>query len=55
MPEEPNGAPHAPSPDALKRRRARSLAIALALGALALLFYVVTIFKMGPQVLNRPL
>jgi hypothetical protein len=27
----------------------------VALGALALLFYVVTIAKMGPQVLNRPL
>lgn len=39
----------------LKRRRARSIAIALALAALALLFYVVTIAKMGPQVLNRPL
>jgi hypothetical protein len=42
-------------PEAQRRRRSRSLAIALALGALALLFYVVTIAKMGPQVLNRPL
>ena len=41
------------SPEAAKRRRSRSIAIALA--ALALLFYVVTIAKMGPQVLNRPL
>jgi hypothetical protein len=38
-----------------RRRRARSLAIGLALGALALLFYVVTIVKLGPGVLNRPL
>jgi hypothetical protein len=38
-----------------RRRRARSIAIALALGALALLFYVVTIVKLGPGVLNRPL
>jgi hypothetical protein len=38
-----------------KRRRARSLAIALALGFIVLLFYVVTIAKLGPQVLNRPL
>ncbi|HZB37727.1 MAG TPA: hypothetical protein VE443_06970 [Beijerinckiaceae bacterium] len=45
----------APTPEELKRRRSRSIAIALALGALALLFYVVTIAKMGPQVLNRPL
>jgi hypothetical protein len=39
----------------LKRRRARSVAIALALGFLVLMFYVVTIAKLGPQVLNRPL
>jgi hypothetical protein len=45
----------APTPEELKRRRSRSIAIALALGALALLFYIVTIAKMGPQVLNRPL
>lgn len=38
-----------------RRRRARSLAIALTLGALCLLFYVVTIVKLGPGVLNRPL
>jgi hypothetical protein len=38
-----------------RRRRARSIAIGLALGALALLFYVVTIVKLGPGVLNRPL
>jgi ferric-dicitrate binding protein FerR (iron transport regulator) len=43
------------SPEELKRRRSRSIAIAVALAALALLFYVVTIAKMGPQVLNRPL
>jgi hypothetical protein len=43
------------SPEELRRRRSRSIAIAVALGALALLFYVVTIAKMGPQVLNRPL
>lgn len=55
MAQEPPRAPQQPTPDALRRRRARSIALALALGALALLFYVVTIFKMGPQVLNRPL
>ena len=37
-----------------RSRRARSIAIALALGALAILFYVVTLVK-GPGVLNRPL
>jgi hypothetical protein len=38
-----------------RRRHARSIAIALALGALVLLFYVVTIVKLGPGVLQRPL
>lgn len=38
-----------------RRRDARSAAIALSLGALVLLFYVVTIVKLGPGVLNRPL
>ena len=37
-----------------RRRRVRSIAIALALGALVILFYVVTLVK-GPAVLNRPL
>ena len=36
-----------------KRRRSRSIAIGLALGFLVLLFYAVTIVKLGPQVLNR--
>ena len=38
-----------------RRRRARSIAIALALGGLVLLFYVLTIVKLGPGVLSRPL
>ena len=38
-----------------RRRRARSIAIASVLAALALLFYIVTIVKLGPNVLNRPL
>ena len=38
-----------------RRRRARSIAIALSLGAMVLLFYVVTIVKLGPGVLVRPL
>jgi hypothetical protein len=37
-----------------RARRARSIAIALALGVLVILFYVVTLVK-GPAVLNRPL
>jgi hypothetical protein len=38
-----------------RRRRHRSIAIALALGVLVALFYVVTIVKLGPGVLRRPL
>ena len=38
-----------------RRRRARSLAIALSLGALVLLFYIVTVVKLGPGILSRPL
>jgi hypothetical protein len=52
--EEPRVA-SALTPDQLRRRRSRSLANAFALAALALLFYVVTIAKMGPQILHRPM
>ncbi|HET7716708.1 MAG TPA: hypothetical protein VFK86_13875 [Bauldia sp.] len=38
-----------------RQRRARSIAIAIALAALAVLFYLVTIVKLGPGVLDRPL
>ena len=37
-----------------RSRRSRSIAIALVLGALVVLFYVITLVK-GPAVLNRPL
>jgi hypothetical protein len=37
-----------------RSRRSRSIAIALILGALVVLFYIVTLVK-GPAVLNRPL
>ncbi|NRG19798.1 hypothetical protein HPQ64_19065 [Rhizobiales bacterium] len=38
-----------------RRRRARNIAIGLAIGALVVLFYLVTIVKLGPGVVNRPL
>jgi hypothetical protein len=38
-----------------RRRRARSIAIAVSLGVFVLLVYFVTIVKLGPGVLNRPL
>jgi hypothetical protein len=37
-----------------RARRARSIAIGLALAALVILFYIVTLVK-GPGVLDRPL
>lgn len=38
-----------------KRRRARSIAIALVLAGLVVIFYVLTLVKLGPGVLDRPL
>jgi hypothetical protein len=39
----------------LKRRRRRSVALGLILGAIVVIFYVLTIVKLGPNVLDRPL
>ena len=38
-----------------RRRRGRSIAIALSLGLFVLLIYAVTVVKLGPAVLVRPL
>lgn len=38
-----------------RRQRMRSIAIALALAGLAVLFFLVTIVRMGGNVANRPL
>jgi hypothetical protein len=38
-----------------RRRRRRSVALALVLAALGLLFYLITIVKLGPGVMDRPL
>lgn len=43
------------TPEQIRRRRNRSIALALVLGGLVLLFYVVTIVKLGPGVMRRPL
>ena len=48
----------APGPDeqeVLKRRRRRSVALAIVLAALAAIFYALTIAKIGPGVFNRAL
>ncbi|MEP9378221.1 hypothetical protein ABLE91_16015 [Aquabacter sp. CN5-332] len=54
-PEPPKSDGVVLSDEQKRRRRARSIAIASVLGFLVLLFYVVTIVKLGPNVLNRPL
>ena len=38
-----------------KARRQRSVALALCLAAFVVIFYVVTVIKLGPEVLNRPM
>ncbi|MCY0094167.1 hypothetical protein [Hoeflea ulvae] len=38
-----------------KARRSRSIALGVVLACLAVLFYVVTIIKVGPGILNRPM
>jgi hypothetical protein len=43
------------TPEEQKRRRSRSIAIAVTLVGLVALFYVLTIAKLGPQVLQRAL
>jgi hypothetical protein len=43
------------TPEQVARRNRRSVALALILGGLVVLFYVVTLVKTGPAVFNRPL
>lgn len=49
--------PTKPDEDAemIVRRRRRSIALGLALAAFVIIVYVLTIVKMGPAVLDRPL
>ena len=42
------------TPEQLRARRARSVAIALALGAFALVIFAVTIVRLGSSVLTGP-
>lgn len=48
-------APQGDDAEFVARRRKRSIALGLVLGALVLIFYVLTIVKMGPHVFDRPL
>ncbi len=41
--------------DTTRKQRARNVAIAVALGAMVLMFYAATIVRMGGNVVNRPL
>lgn len=43
------------TPQQLKSRRQRNVAIGLAVGFFVLLFYVVTIAKLGPGVIRSPM
>ena len=38
----------------VRKRRNRSIAIGLSLAALVVIFYVVTVVKLGPAVLDKP-
>lgn len=52
MPQEPR--PPVPlTPEQARSRRARNLAIGLCIGLLVALFYAVTIFKLGANVVQR--
>jgi hypothetical protein len=51
--EEPDGLRLTAAEEASRRRRNR--AIGLAVAALCLLFYAITVFKMGPAILSRPM
>ena len=48
-------APLVPTKEQLARRRSRSVALAVALGLLVVLFYLVTIVKIGGNIASRPL
>jgi hypothetical protein len=44
-----------PTDEQRRRQRGRSIAIAVVLAVLVVLFYAVTIVKLGPGVIERPL
>ena len=55
MSEQPNEPGIVLTAEQKRRRRARSIALGVTLGVLVLLVYIVTIVKLGPGVMNRPL
>lgn len=38
-----------------RSRRRRSIALGVVIGGLVVLFYLITVFRMGPAILNRAL
>lgn len=54
-PVSPTNKPQELDAEFLARRKRRSVALGLALGAIVLIFYVLTIVKLGPNVFDRPL
>lgn len=52
---KPSRPPAAFSPEDMARRRRRNIALALVLGGLVVFFFLVTLVKTGPAILNRPL
>jgi hypothetical protein len=54
-PKSPTDKQQALDAEFIARRRRRSVALGLALGAIVLIFYVLTIVKLGPNVFDRVL
>ena len=54
-PRKEPGRPAAFSPEDMARRKRRSVALALVLFGLVVFFFVVTLVKTGPAIMNRPL
>ncbi len=52
---EPEGDRQSLTREQARRRRSRSVMLAVVLAALAAIFYVLTIVKFGPGVVERPL
>ncbi len=55
MNDETPAKPLALTPEEQRRRRVRSIVIAWSLVALAVLFFLVTLVRLGANVANRPL
>jgi hypothetical protein len=55
MTQEPSRDPLRLSEEQKKRRRQRSMAIGFLVAALVVIFYLITIFKLGPAAINREL